>query len=81
VYLPSWTRYRNGPLASEREHKSVLRVASALGIPVIDVEPDFRAQQDPLSLFPFRKFGHYTKTGNRIIADTVVRFLSAREWR
>jgi hypothetical protein len=79
VYLPSWNRYRNGPRVPEREHTKVLSIVKALQIPVIDVEPAFEATNDPLSLFPFRRFGHYNETGNKIAADTVGAFLSTHE--
>ncbi|MEP7308693.1 MAG: hypothetical protein ABJA98_24570 [Acidobacteriota bacterium] len=77
VYLPSWNRYRNSPRPADREHQEVLNLVKALGIPVIDIQPAFQAQDDPLSLFPFRKFGHYDERGNRLVASTLMRFLSA----
>jgi hypothetical protein len=76
VYLPSWDRYRNGPGAAEREHAKVLRLVNGLSIPVVDIGPAFQAQGDPLSLFPFRRFGHYNERGNRIVAATILKFLS-----
>lgn len=77
VYLPSWSRFRNSPRAAEEERAKVLSVVHALGIPVIDVQPAFQAQHDPLSLFPFRRFGHYTEQGNQIVAESVLKSLSA----
>jgi hypothetical protein len=79
VYLPSWSRFRNSPRAAEEEHTKVLSVVHALGIPVIDVQPAFQAQSDPLSLFPFRRFGHYNEQGNKIVAESLRKFLSAPE--
>ncbi len=76
VYLPSWDRYRNGPKAAEREHTKVLSLVKALRIPVIDVQPAFQAQTDPLSLFPFRRSGHYNEQGNRVVAETILGSLS-----
>ncbi len=76
VYLPSWDRYRNGPRVAEREHTRVLSIVKALHIPVIDVQPAFQAQTDPLSLFPFRRSGHYTEQGNRVVAETILGSLS-----
>jgi hypothetical protein len=76
VYLPSWTRYRNGSIGPERERTAVLSVVESLRIPIIDLEPVFRGQEDPLSLFPFRRFGHYNEAGNRIVAATVLKTLS-----
>jgi hypothetical protein len=76
VYLPSWERFRNGSRVSEREHSNVLNFVDGLGVPVIDVQPAFEAHPDPLSLFPFRRFGHYNEAGNRIVADTILKVLS-----
>jgi hypothetical protein len=76
VYLPSCSRYLNGPRVSERERTKVLRVAQALGIPIVDVEPAFRKHEDPLSLFPFRRFGHYNEAGNQLVAAMVLRSIS-----
>jgi len=36
-------------------------------IPVIDMLPVFEAQSDPLSLFPFRQFGHYKKRVTKLL--------------
>lgn len=76
VYLPGWHRYAKDPRVPEIERTRVLKLVSALGIPTIDVQPAFQAQYDPLSLFPLRKFGHYNETGNRIIAETVLKAIS-----
>jgi hypothetical protein len=76
VYLPSWDRYKNGPRTAEREHTKVLSAVNELFIPIIDVEPAFHGHDDPLSLFPFRRFGHYNERGHRIVAATILRALS-----
>ena len=57
----------------------MLKVVNGLGIPVIDLEPRFQAESDPLSLFPFRKFGHYNERGNKLVAEAVLRTLADRE--
>ena len=76
VYLPNWTRYSNGARTPEREHAAVLKIVRALQVPVIDVEPAFGSHKDPLSLFPFRRFGHYNEAGNQIVAATILKSLS-----
>jgi hypothetical protein len=77
VYLPSWTRYKNGAALVDRDRARVLSLVNSLGIPAIDVSRAFAAQPDPLALFPFRRFGHYNEAGNRIVAQTILEFLSA----
>ena len=77
VYLPNWTRFRNGPRPSDRERRRITAIPEGLGIPVIDVTPAFEAQPDPLSLFPLRIFGHYNKAGSRLVAETITNYLNA----
>jgi len=71
---PRWSN-SNGPRAAEREHTKVLSLVNALTIPVIDVQAAFDEHNDPLSLFPFRRFGHYNERGNQIVADTILKLL------
>jgi len=79
VYLPSWRRYRRHAAATESEHTTILRMIEGLHIRHVDVQPAFDATSDPLSLFPFRRFGHYNEDGNKIVADTILRALSKRD--
>ena len=75
VYLPSWNRYANGPAAGELERRKVLSLVTGVGLPIIDLEPAFDAHHDPLSLFPFRRFGHFNEDGNRVVADAIRKVL------
>jgi hypothetical protein len=75
VYLPGYVSLetRSSRLQSERER--VLQIVTDLGIPLIDVEPEFR-QHRTSDLF-FSPVSHYNEKGNEIVADTVLRVLSA----
>jgi hypothetical protein len=77
VYVPSWSRYRNGPTVADRERAAVFDVVNSLKIPIVDVQPAIDAHNDALSLFPFRRFGHYNKEGNKVIADVLLTVLAA----
>jgi hypothetical protein len=79
VYLPSWTRFRNGRLPVERERTRVFDIVKTLGVPIIDVRQAFERSPDPLSLFPFRRFGHFNERGNELVARTVLEAISAHE--
>ena len=50
VYLPEWLRYSH-PKAASGQRDAVLRMARSAGIPVIDIDPVFRADGDPLVLY------------------------------
>ncbi len=77
VYQPSWRRFgTRSPLADE-ERAKVFATVRACGLTIIDTVPAFQAQDDPLSLFPFRRFGHFNEKGHQVIADAVLRHLNA----
>jgi hypothetical protein len=78
VYLPSWERYGGNSTIVDIERTRVLKAVSTLDIPIIDIQPAFQAQSDPLALFPMRRFGHYNELGNQIVAETVLQSLAAR---
>jgi hypothetical protein len=74
VYLPAWERYTSRfRSAGSAKRDQVLVVVSELGIPLVDIAPVFDTHPDPLSLFPFRRTGHYTEEGHRLVADALVR--------
>ncbi len=54
-------------------------LAREAGVPVIDLDPAFRATGDPLALFPFRLPGHDTAEGHALVAQTVLRRLRDAE--
>ena len=76
VYLPPYSRYSTG-----NEHKNrdfVMQTVTELDIPIIDIYSKvFDPHPDPLSLFPFRKFGHYNAEGYRLVAEAIGRRLEA----
>jgi hypothetical protein len=48
-----------------------------MNIPIVDIHPAFASRRDPLALFPFRRFGHYTEEGHRLVAEEVRRALAS----
>jgi hypothetical protein len=75
LYVPQWERYALPNLVKENREQ-VLQMVTDLEIPIIDVHTAFQSHGDPLSLFPFRRSGHYNTEGNRLVADTVLQRLS-----
>jgi PAS domain S-box-containing protein len=73
VYLPDRDRYANG---QDYHRQSILAVVTGTGIPIIDVHARFQRESDPLTLFPFGRFGHYDEEGNRVVAEEVLRSIS-----
>jgi hypothetical protein len=75
VYLPAWERYGYPPYA-RKDRDRVLFTVKSLEIPAIDIHPVFQSHRDPLSLFPFRRFGHYNEAGHRLVAKEVLKAIS-----
>ena len=79
VYLPDWTRYASETSVGVVARDEVLTLVRSLGIPILDIHRAFEAHGDPLSLFPFRRPGHYNEAGHRLVAEEVLKMLAQRQ--
>jgi hypothetical protein len=86
VYLPSWMSVATPPYPTEvhfspevdlQWRQQVLAIVNDLHLPLIDLYPAFRAQRDPLTFFPFRRFGHYNENGHGFVAKVLRKELTA----
>ena len=82
VHLPSYGRYLRGKEDAInylfRKRDFVMQTATELDIPIIDIHKEvFDPHPDPLSLFPFRMFGHYNAEGYRLVAEAIGKRLEA----
>jgi len=80
IYLPGLQRYRVAESRLWRDPKArdfVLKIASDLGIPVIDIHNEvFAALPEPLILFPEKLLGHhYSAMGHREVAEAIAKRL------
>jgi hypothetical protein len=75
VYLPDWLRYGD-PMLADQNRQPVLALVKALHLPLVDLHEALQVHEDPLSLFPFRRRGHYNEAGHRIVAERVLEFIS-----
>ena len=58
---------------NDQYYSDVLSVINDLEIPLIDLKAElFKEDSDPLSLLPFRTFGHFNEKGNRLISNIIV---------
>ncbi len=74
IYLPERDRYVDRRMAdlNDMDREQVLRIAKSAGFSVIDITDVFQSQADPVSLFPFRRLGHYNEQGHRLVAQAVL---------
>lgn len=73
VYLPSFYTFE-----FESEHpwrERLLKILKGNNIKIIDLLPKFSKERDPISLFNYRKDGHYTSEGNQLVKDEVKKYL------
>ena len=75
IYLPRFAR--NMKYSNNYQKNEIISGIKNLGIPVLDIhEKIFKKHPDPLSLFPFRKKGHYNKEGYDLVSKEVLKFLN-----
>ena len=75
VYLPARDRYAN---KQNYQRESILAIVRNIDLPIIDIHDSFQSQSDPLSFFPFGRFGHYNEDGQRVVAEQVLRSIAPK---
>lgn len=75
VYLPERQRYadRRAAVLNETNRIKTLSMAQELDIPVIDIHTAIQTHEDPLSLYPFRRRGHFNEDGYYLVAQSMLR--------
>ena len=66
VYIPTYYRFkvRQWNTDDYKNYKSVIKIVENLEIPIIDINREvFSKHKDPLSLFAYRRNGHFTEKG------------------
>lgn len=76
VYLPDIGHFQpQSPYP--RQKQQVRAICEQLQLRFIDLVPEFEATGDPLAMYPFRVFQHYTEEGNRLISEWLAEELAA----
>jgi hypothetical protein len=67
IYLPSLTRYTQSLKIDFK--KEIKNIVGDLGIEFIDIDEEvFKKENNPLKLFPFERYNHYTIEGYKKVA-------------
>ena len=73
VYLTQYERYTSN--YDDTNYNLVKKIVNELNIPFIDIHKEvFEKEQNPLKLFPFKLFSHYTVDGYKKVAKTIYKF-------
>ena len=78
VYLPTYGRYKKID-NNDKNYNKIKSIMIELKIPFIDIHKKvFEKEKNPLKLFPFEMYAHYTIEGNEKIAKTIYKFIKNR---
>ena len=70
--MPEYYRYKSD--YDNSNYNLVKNVVNELNIKFIDIDKEvFKKEINPLKLFPFELFGHYTKDGYKKVANAIYR--------
>jgi len=73
IYLTGYSRYKTN--YDNTNYNLVKNIISELNIPFIDIHKEvFEKEQNPLKLFPFELYGHYTAEGYKKVSETIYKF-------
>ncbi len=75
VYLPDKERYREGMNKDDSylQRSEVIEIINDLNIPIIDIHNEFfKKQNDPISFFAHRIYGHYSPQGYSEISKVII---------
>lgn len=80
IYLPSFNRYnKNFSLSDIFKKKKILKITKNNNIKLIDMDAIFKANNmDNNNLFNLGLYGHYTKEGYEIIANTIIKDINIK---
>jgi len=76
VYLPDKERYSSNKANDDNylKRKEVIKLIKMLNIPIVDVHKDFfMKQDDPLSFYAHRIYGHFNPEGYKKIAELIIK--------
>ena len=74
VYIPEYNRYKNKLSITDdsQNYKEVIQIIKDLEIPFVDLNEElFQKHKDPLSLYPFRSWGHFNELGYKTISEII----------
>jgi len=76
VYLPDKERYSGGKIKDDRylKRKQIIDIIKKINIPVIDIHENFfMKQNDPISFYAERIYGHYSPEGYSKISEVIIK--------
>jgi hypothetical protein len=70
VYLPHYARYKFDYV--DPNYQTVKKIIDEMDIPFIDIHKElFEKEKNPLDLFPFQMYGHYTVEGYKKVSEKI----------
>ena len=70
IYLPEYARYKTN--YDNTSYNLIKDIVNKLDIPFIDIPQEvFKKEKNPLNLFPFKMYGHYTIEGYKKVSESI----------
>ena len=70
IYLPEFSRYKKN--YKKKNYDMIKKIVYELNIPFIDIPNEvFKKEKNPLKLFPFESYGHYTVEGYHKVGKAI----------
>ena len=77
IYLPEYNRYKYPKSFDNKNYLEIKEIIEDLKIKFIDLNKEvFMKEKEPLSLFPFKQYGHYNVKGYQKIAEKIFEITS-----
>ena len=77
IYLPEYNRYKYPKSFDNKNYLEIKEIIEDLNIKFIDLNKEvFMKEKEPLSLFPFKQYGHYNVKGYQKIAEKIFEITS-----
>ena len=78
VYLPQFARYDGNKIGLDYKAQ-IIDFINEQNITIIDFDITLGNLEDPLSIFPYRKNGHYTGNGYKLVSDDITKAICEYE--
>lgn len=77
IYVPEYYRYIGFKSKKLHQRNKIIKIVKNLDIAIIDLHQNIlEKMQDPLKLYPFRKFGHFNEFGYDFVSKIIYEKLS-----
>ena len=72
VYVPEYHHFKS--YFQDNDYQQVKKIVQKLNLPFIDIAKEIKNINNPLSVFPNERFGHFNEKGYKFFGETIYKF-------